>query len=93
MTQSCQQSQTADSGGKRVVTEDSYCNTAGICAGGGWYKEETVGWKGNRVWGLDKEEQARGWWGELFISGTWLQFHSGMMEIFCVAKPRVEGVW
>ena len=52
-----------------------------------------MGWKGNGVWGWDKEERVGGWWGELFISGTLLQFHSGMMEIFLVAKPRVEGVW
>lgn len=44
MTQSCQQTQTADSEGKRAVPEDSFCKTAGICVGGGWYEEETEGW-------------------------------------------------
>lgn len=46
MTQSCQQTQTADSEGKRAAPEDSFCKTAGICAGGGWYEEETEGWGG-----------------------------------------------
>lgn len=27
---------------------------------GGWYKEETVGWKGNGVWGWDKDERVGG---------------------------------
>lgn len=44
-------------------------------------------------WGWDKGDRVRGCRGELFISGTLFQFHSGMMEIFRGAKPRVEGVW
>lgn len=43
--------------------------------------------------GWDKGDRIRGCRGELFISGTLFQFHSGMMEIFHEAKPRVEGVW
>lgn len=43
MTQSCRQTQTADSGEKRVVPQDSYCKTAGICAGGGGIRR--------RLWG------------------------------------------
>lgn len=44
MTQPCQQTQTADSEGKRAVPEDSFCKTAGIYVEGGWYEEETDGW-------------------------------------------------
>lgn len=32
--------------GKRAVPEDSFCQTAGIYVGGGWYEEETEGWSG-----------------------------------------------
>lgn len=80
MTQSCRQTQTADSGGgggKGFYQRIPIARQQESALEGGWYKEETVGWKGNRVWGWAKEEWVWGWWGELFISGTLLQFHSG----------------
>lgn len=99
MTQSCRQTQTADSGGKGLY-KDSHCKAAGICAGGGRGRrtgggrlKRTVQWEGVEVWMWDKEDRLGGGGGELFISGTLLQFHPGMMEISRIAKPRVEGVW